>query len=59
MKALPKKMKIPNITVGYSMSLRMSCVPKGRRAYSSFNEMTINHVEYGGGGVMHTTGEIG
>lgn len=31
---------------------------KERRTYSSFNKLTVNHVEYGNGGVMHTTGEI-
>ena len=31
---------------------------KERRTYSSFNKLTINHFEYGNGGVVHTAGEI-
>jgi hypothetical protein len=31
---------------------------KERQTYSSFNKLTVNHVEYGNGGVVHTAGEI-
>lgn len=37
----------------------MSFNLKVKRTYSSFNKLTVNYVEYGCGGVVHTAGEIG
>ena len=28
------------------------------RTHSSFNKLTINHIEYGNGGIVHTASEI-